>query len=255
MRIENFVCLGVIGISLCVANLVTAFAQVRDHRNAAPGDEALTVAACDAAAMPAPPAGAGRAPIARRGYEWTPGHYRCERGGWTWQAGYWSRARSTGRPGIPTLPDAVPLTIAECINTFGGTVVLSSSCATGHLCVRESPSGQLYDECISEIVELPSGAGGGNQPVTGEVTGEQSTVATQPPEDRIAELGGRRTSSLGGVQGERATVASPLTAGECRRLGGEVRRDWRNVCSRADEICYVQWADGSWHGACINEPG
>ena len=49
-------------------------------------------AGCDLATMPALPPGADQQPAARTGYDWTPGHYRCTRGGWSYQAGFWRRA-------------------------------------------------------------------------------------------------------------------------------------------------------------------
>ena len=55
---------------------------------------ATAEAGCDLATMPALPPGADAAPAARAGYEWTPGHYRCLRSGWSYQAGYWRRAGS-----------------------------------------------------------------------------------------------------------------------------------------------------------------
>lgn len=70
-----------------------------DHRTR-PQTPATAARGCDLATMPALPSDADRTMPARNGFEWTPGHYRCTRSGWSYQTGYWRRAGTIAPAGV-----------------------------------------------------------------------------------------------------------------------------------------------------------
>jgi len=132
------------------------------------------------------------------------------------------------------------LTPAGCEGLGGRIRFGSPECGTPFICVTESRTGTLSTICIDEYDRAGTAptAPGTHNPAIG-----QSSV--QRP-------GATRQPGRGAVTGQPATVATPLTANECRALGGVVVEDTNNVCSRADRICARQGPTG-WHQVCINE--
>jgi hypothetical protein len=68
-----------------------------------------------------------------------------------------------------------------------------------------------------------------------------------------AEAGSKSTKRIGTTvigQDLPSSQMAPLTAGECKRLGGRV--DNETNCKSGTE-CTTQTLDGAWHSACITE--
>ena len=151
---------------------------------------------------------------------------------------------NTSAPSIgERAPSAVPLTSGEC-RGLGGTIIAAPNlCTTGLGCSTEDQDGVLRHRCIDEL-----DAAGRSSPTSpvGAARGAQAEAV-----ERAAPTG----PAIRDVRGEEATVATPLTRDECTSLGGSVRLDIWNRCSRSDYLCTRRGADGRLNAVCINEAG
>ena len=60
----------------------------------------------------------------------------------------------------------------------------------------------------------------------------------------------KRTSTVTTGQELPSSQMAPLTASECKRLGGRVSNE---ANCKAGQECTTQTIDGAWHTACITE--